>query len=701
MKKRSILYRMTGIVMALSVLSGCGQEKKPTSSEAIELLEPVTASANIEKVARRDLYDYETFVGVICPETEVYSFEDNVTFSHFTKYPGESVEAGEVLAYADSTALSEEIEQMEETLEELTEVYEDDLKRLAEQISAIQDIIDTKAEWATIAIGQEEQLMKEISFLELDIAELYGQIDARKALYDLDYSYYSGHLEALKAEGTKISVRSKEAGVIVALGDYDHGNWISEGSGVVAIADESVKRMRCEYITPDELEEAADVYAVIDGKRYEVEYIPYEQEEYESALLAGKTLYSTFVIVDPADEVEFGSLVAIALIHEAERDALSVPVSALHNDEGGTYVYRVEDGENVKAYIEEGYTDDVYVQVLSGVNEGDPILLPDYTTLGEETMQLVEGEFSTSFWGGGHVVYPDYEVVTYDVEYGAGQFVQYEVQRYDTVQAGDLLATITVEGDDILIQEKELQLQRMQERLLDMDTRIKDTESEMTHKEREVLYEQMVIATEDIAELTQEITEMKSDYATTKIYANASGIVIWMTDKQNGSPLDYGENLVFIASPDTCYLEVSNTQHVLNYGNEMFVQYWGEGGQIVSIPTTVLTAPTNALSGELSSELAYLQLPEEILARIEEMERLQTGNYYEQHNYDVVGNPRTIANVILIPKRAVFVEEGQTYVYVLEENGDITARSFIAGGYDVENYWVLEGLEEGMTICLE
>jgi len=326
MKKRSILYRMTGIVMALSVLSGCGQEKKPTSSEAIELLEPVTASANIEKVARRDLYDYETFVGVICPETEVYSFEDNVTFSHFTKYPGESVEAGEVLAYADSTALSEEIEQMEETLEELTEVYEDDLKRLAEQISAIQDIIDTKAEWATIAIGQEEQLMKEISFLELDIAELYGQIDARKALYDLDYSYYSGHLEALKAEGTKISVRSKEAGVIVALGDYDHGNWISEGSGVVAIADESVKRMRCEYITPDELEEAADVYAVIDGKRYEVEYIPYEQEEYESALLAGKTLYSTSVIVDPADDVEFGAQVAIALIHEAERDALSDPV---------------------------------------------------------------------------------------------------------------------------------------------------------------------------------------------------------------------------------------------------------------------------------------------------------------------------------------------------------------------------------------
>lgn len=701
MKKRSILYRMTGIILALSVLSGCGQKTKATSSEKIELIEPVTASANIEKVARRNLYEYETFAGVICPETEVYTFSDDVTFSHFEKFPGEQVYAGDVLAYADSTQLMEEMEQMQESLDAITESYEADLKVLAEQIEDVEAEIARREEWMKTALGEAERLTREIAFLELDLQALNDQCAARKALYDLDYNYYAGHLEELSAEGTKVSIRAKESGVVVALGDYDNGNWVGESSGVVAVADESVKRMRCEYITQDELSEAADVYAMIDGKRYEVEYIPYEQEEYESALLAGKTLYSTFVIVDPADEVEFGALVAIALIHEVERDALSVPVSALHNDEGGTYVYRVEDGENVKAYIEEGYTDDVYVQVLSGVNEGDAILLPDYTTLGEETIQLVESEFSTSFWGGGHVVYPDYEVVSYDVEHGTGQFVQYEVQRYDTVQAGDLLATITVEGDDILIQEKELQLQRMQERLLDMDEIIKDAESDMTHEEREDLYEEMVLATEDIAELTQEIEELKADYATTKIYANASGIVIWLTDKQNGSPLEYGENIAFIASSDTCYLEVSNTQYVLNYGNEMSIQYWGEGGQIVSIPTTVLTAPTNALSGELTSELAYLQLPEEILARIEEMERLQTGNYYEQHNYEVVGNPRTIANVILIPKRAVFVEEGQTYVYVLEENGDITARSFIAGGYDVENYWVLEGLEEGMTICLE
>ncbi len=218
MKKRSLLYRMTGIVMALSILGGCGQEQKQTGSESIELIEPVTASANIEKAARRDLYEYETFLGVICPETEVYTFEDNVTFSHFEKFPGEQVNTGDVLAYADSTQLIEEMEQMEESLDAITETYEADLKVLADQIEELEAEIARLEEWMTIALGETERLTREIAFLELDLQALYARCDARKALYELDYNYYAGYLEELAAEGTKVSIRADESGVIVALG---------------------------------------------------------------------------------------------------------------------------------------------------------------------------------------------------------------------------------------------------------------------------------------------------------------------------------------------------------------------------------------------------------------------------------------------------------------------------------------------------
>ena len=67
----------------------------------------------------------------------------------------------------------------------------------------------------------------------------------------------------------------------------------------------------------------------------------------------------------------------------------------------------------------------------------------------------------------------------------------------------------------------------------------------------------------------------------------------------------------------------------------------------------------------------------------------------------MTGNPRKVSGVVLVPSKAVFVKAGQTYVYVMDDYGRVTAKSFIAGGHDVNNYWVIEGIEEGMTICLE
>lgn len=129
----------------------------------------------------------------------------------------------------------------------------------------------------------------------------------------------------------------------------------------------------------------------------------------------------------------------------------------------------------------------------------------------------------------------------------------------------------------------------------------------------------------------------------------------------------------------------------------MQMHYIDGNGQEAVVQTEVLTVNTEALSGELRCEQAYLRLPEEVLSYLEQVE--EQGGYHEQLR--VTGTPRTVSGVILIPKKAVFVEAGQTYAYVRNADGTVTARSFIAGGYDVEYYWVVEGLEEGMTICWE
>lgn len=57
--------------------------------------------------------------------------------------------------------------------------------------------------------------------------------------------------------------------------------------------------------------------------------------------------------------------------------------------------------------------------------------------------------------------------------------------------------------------------------------------------------------------------------------------------------------------------------------------------------------------------------------------------------------------MLVVPRRAVREINGHPYVNVVEADGSIVRRSFIAGGFDKNNYWVAEGLTEGMELCLE
>ena len=75
-----LLPTFLAAAMTVAALTGCGNEKQPADSEAITLLDPVTASANTEKAAYRSLYDYQTYSGTVYPGMTEYSFAQDVSF---------------------------------------------------------------------------------------------------------------------------------------------------------------------------------------------------------------------------------------------------------------------------------------------------------------------------------------------------------------------------------------------------------------------------------------------------------------------------------------------------------------------------------------------------------------------------------------------------------------------------------------------
>ena len=56
------------------------------------------------------------------------------------------------------------------------------------------------------------------------------------------------------------------------------------------------------------------------------------------------------------------------------------------------------------------------------------------------------------------------------------------------------------------------------------------------------------------------------------------------------------------------------------------------------------------------------------------------------------GETVSVENVVLVPREAVTIKDGKTYVNVLNEDGSIVPTSFLAGGNDNKYYWVIEGI---------
>ena len=97
---------------------------------------------------------------------------------------------------------------------------------------------------------------------------------------------------------------------------------------------------------------------------------------------------------------------------------------------------------------------------------------------------------------------------------------------------------------------------------------------------------------------------------------------------------------------------------------------------------------------------AYILLPEE---SIEDMAQSNYNreSYWNPNRYQVTATVRSMDNILVVPRNAVREIEGRPYVYVKDDQGNVKAVGFVAAGYNASEYWVIEGLTEGMELCLK
>lgn len=721
------------VALACAVLAqaGCGQKQDAGQwrPEDVTLLEPVGVTEVCEPVARRNLYDVNTYYGLVCPYVEEYQLDGAFTFDSYEALPGDPVKKGDVLLHADYEEIDEQIEAMEEEIAEMDEAYQEFLdedrksreKPLEDQQygQAMENLENDRkakegdpdyAEWKAKEYDDpmwgHDALERRYRQATQTLIELDQALKERKELYELDRAYKLLCLERAREDKKLGALNSGMDGYVAGLNSasefsgYYNSNMLFSGdqapSGVplVAVCDPSRLEIRSQYLTKNAYQSAEDVYAIVGGKRYEVEYSPIETaEEYERKKQeSGGTVYGVFYPQGDTQDLTPGDYAVIVVAGKTRRDVLTVPNDSLVREGNSSYVYVLEGDSYVYTKVDVGISDGVYTEILSGLKEGDQVRTEQAVTAGEKTVKVARGRLCTNYETTGVLSYPDSYWVDNPVEYGTCYFVKNLVHSQQAVKKGDVLAEIRVVPDQAEMDRKEMQLARERERLQDL---IDENDEE---KNKDAIEARQ----ETIRDLEEVLADMKADAATTQIVAPRDGIVRSIRYYEENSLIWPGDWLYYIADQKVMFLRVTNTDDQLAYGNTVTVKYKGADQAQHEAQGQVVTAGGRSLTGEMYNGEVLVKLPQEDFAAMADVSEERAGYIYvPDTSFKVSAEVRVMEDVLLVPREAVTAVGNNCYVKVKLETGGIRYQSFLSGGADGENYWALDGLTEGMELCLD
>ena len=732
----SLFLTGCGIVQTSGSLDGAGNE-----NTTITLHDPAEQEDSWESVAYRNLYDAQVFSATVFPEVEEYYFDIDIVLDQFNAYLGKTVRKGDILAYAERENLEASIEKMEEQIQSMEEEFQKYKENIEESLyeseaeeNRLKDIVDAYVEaepkeydpnkiqdiLSSLGNASGSETGESVSGDDAEDMEIYRQwlesyrkweadytyfegnyrilahqndmtrqqLLQRSAIYEIDHDYKLNQLAKLQSQRKLHILTASAGGEIVAMQALQNGNRIPREQVVIAVGHPSHKLLKCEYINPSTIGNAESVFAIIDGVRFEVDYQPIDSKEYSRLSSAGESIYSTFKLADGDDEISLGTYAVIVVVQESRDQALTVPVDAIHRDGMGSFVYCREGDETIAVPITTGMSDGVYTEVTSGLEAGDDVLITDPITAGRERITLEKGSFSSHFKATGYFYYPRTYQVVNPVSNGTTYFLEYQVELYQRVKSGDVIATVRVQGDEVALSRSETKLRRLQERL-----------AELIGEDEEKNKETIEQGRSEIADVEEEIALMKQDFATVSIVADHDGIVVQRNSYKEEDIIQKGSVVVVIADEETCYVSVENSKQQLHYGNEVTVFYNNQEGKQCEVVGKVANLSEAGTSSMLQSDHSYILVPPEAASDMAVVSSRNVNGWNLRISFSVETVVNEMEDVVLVPRSAVQLWEGQTYVVYVSESGELVAQSFIAGGYDAIYYWAVEGLTEGMVIC--
>ncbi|WP_036719286.1 efflux RND transporter periplasmic adaptor subunit [Paenibacillus harenae] len=211
--------------------------------------------------------------------------------------------------------------------------------------------------------------------------------------FDLRIKSHNIRIQALEKKMNKDEIKANADGTVTEL-SVNSGQLINEGMPILKVSDFSAYQVVADINEIEAGKVKLGMPVSISGESFE--------EVYEGKV---SKMAATAVVTDPAykdayvattialqrigPELRPGYNVNVELaIPDQER--VVVPLEAVVQSEGKSYVYKVEQDKAVKVEIQTGKENDEYYEVISGVGLGDKIVLKDVELLADGSKVVVQ-----------------------------------------------------------------------------------------------------------------------------------------------------------------------------------------------------------------------------------------------------------------------------------------------------------------------
>lgn len=455
---------LTGLFFVM-LIGGCGSKKTETIPD---LEEPAASNASYQQVTYGDIGTTSVLLGTAVPKEYGQAYEANVMVTKILVEPGDTVEKGDVLAYADVDEASASRKAKQQELSHENTVYELNQKinqlqqdKLANQQKQ-QDTAENNIQDAAENNIQEEDNMQESATenntqeTEAEAEDITSQIAVlqENSRYDTKLHEYRvqklneeiAALDALIADGT---LKANHSGEVVYTKSLTVSRNAGTGENVVVVADTEDLAIELKDVTVQnyKYKDVLEKYMLQSGER-----VPVTEREYSTDELVLAKINNNYpnVLIEKPEGVELkaGELYPIYFEEKRAEHVLLVGNNSLYQEDGENYVYvGTGDDTREKRKVTTGVSDDHNTQIVEGLEEGEAVYY--------ETMERMPSDYTEYM-----VERSDFQVENHGLKLSRadknarvylaakeGEIVKIAVEKDAEVKKGDLLYIInTGEG---------------------------------------------------------------------------------------------------------------------------------------------------------------------------------------------------------------------------------------------------------------